>query len=69
MICSEIAYPTVESRDAQFPESYRPPSSSMYVYDYGRDMLKDYEGMEYDPFLRNIQDLRMLGLSEDATEH
>ena len=62
----DIAYPTVESRDAQFPESYRPPSSSMYVYDYGRDMLKDYEGMEYDPFLRNIQDLRMLGLSEDA---
>ena len=75
----DTAYPTVESRDAQFPDfkyiddegrprtlSYRPPSSSMYVYDYGRDMLKDYEGMEYDPDLRNIQDLRMLGLSEDA---
>ena len=62
----DTAYPTVESRDAQFPESYRPPSSSMYVYDYGRDMLKDYKGMEYDRVLRDLQDTRMLGLSENA---
>ena len=38
----------------------------MYVYDYGRDMLKDYKGMEYDRVLRDLQDTRMLGLSENA---